>query len=46
VPELVFAIVLVWGAADAGAGEVTTWIGWIPGSPGWLVSGLGYDSGR
>jgi hypothetical protein len=37
VPELVFAIVL---------GEVITWIGWIPGSPGRLVSGLGYDSGR
>jgi hypothetical protein len=41
VPELVFAIVLVWAAADTGVGEVTTWIGWIPGSPGRLVSGLG-----
>jgi hypothetical protein len=40
-PELVLAIVLVWGAADAGVSEVTTWIGWIPGSPGRLVSGWG-----
>ena len=41
VPELVFAIVLVWDTADTGGGEVTTWVGWIPGSPGQFVSGLG-----
>ena len=41
VPELVFASMLVWDTADTGGGEVTTWIGWIPGSPARLVSGLG-----
>jgi hypothetical protein len=41
VPELVFAIVLVWDTADTGVGEGTTWIGWIPNSPRQLVSGLG-----
>lgn len=40
VPELVLAMVLVWDTADTGVGEVTAWIGWLPGSPGRLVSGL------
>jgi hypothetical protein len=41
VSELVFAIVLAWGRSDTGEGEVTIWIGRMPGSPGRLVSGLG-----